>query len=240
MATDSIDRALVDDLKEKVATGCRILAKLGLADYLGHVSARVPGAASVLIKARGTDLGNLLEMTAERVVMVDMEANLIEGAYRAPGETKLHTEVYKARADVMALVHTHQHYATSFGAAGKPILPMLGVMSAPCAEPLPTYHSSRKVVTTEQGADVARVMGKAVGCHLKNHGILMTGRSVEEAVIYAIWLEMQAKMTLYGYLLGNVSPQSPEEVKLNMEEADPIEGRWKYYVSLLNQPYVTI
>lgn len=52
--------------------------------------------------------------------------------------------------------------------------------------------------------------------------------------------QMQAKMTLFGHLLGNVSPQSPEEVKLNIEEADPIAGRWKYYVSLLNLPYVSI
>ena len=240
MAIENANKETIDELKEKVATGCRILAKLGLADYLGHVSARVPGTEYVLIKARGTDLGNLLEMTPDRVVMVDLEANHVEGKYRAPGETKLHTEVFKARPDVMGLVHTHQHLATSFGAAGKPILPMLGVMSAPCAEPLPTYHSSRKVVTAEQGADVAEALGKAVGCHLKNHGILMTGRSVEEAVIYAIWLEMQAKMTLFGTMLGNLSPQSPEEVKLNMEEADPMTGRWKYYVSLLSQPYVTI
>lgn len=193
MGAEQIDKAVVDDLKEKVATGCRILAKLGLADYLGHVSARVPGTNYVLIKARGTDLGNLLEMTPERVIMVDLEANLIEGKYRAPGETKLHTEVFKARPDVMGLVHTHQHLATSFGAAGKPILPMLGVMSAPCGEPLPTYVSSRKVVSAQQGADVAKVLGKAVGCHLKNHGILMTGKSVEEAVIYAVWLRCRQR-----------------------------------------------
>ena len=240
MALNDTRREVIDDLKEKVSTGCRVLAKLGLVDYLGHVSARIPGSEYVLIKARGVDLGNLLEMTPERVVMVDMDANLVEGKYRPPGETKLHTEVFKARPDVMGLVHTHQYLATSFGAAGKPILPMLGVMSAVCVEPLPTYYSSRKVVSSGQGADVARALGNSVGCHLKNHGILMTGRSVEEAVIYAIWLEMQAKMTLFGTLLGNPSPQSPEEVKLNIEEAEPIEGRWRYYVSLLDQPYVTI
>ncbi len=240
MTGEKIDRAVVDELKQKVATGCRILAKLGLADYLGHVSARVPGTGYVLIKGRGTDLGNLLEMTPERVIMVDLEANLVEGAYRAPSETRLHTEVFRARPDVMGLVHTHQHLATSFGTAGKPILPMLGVMSAPCAEPLPVYYSSRKVVSEGQAADVAATLGKAVGCHLKNHGVLMTGRSVEEAVIYAIWLEMQAKMTLLGHMLGNASPQSPEEVRLNIEEANPMAGRWNYYVSLLDQPYVTI
>jgi len=240
MATQHLNQETVQELKEKIATGCRILAKLGLADYLGHVSARVPETDYMLIKARGTDLGNLLEMTPERVVMVDLEANHVEGKYRAPAETKLHTEVFKARPDVMGLAHTHQHLSTAFGAAGKPILPMLGIMSAVCARPLPVYQSSLKIVNTEQGAAVARVLGDAIGCHLKNHGILMTGRSVEEAVINAIWLEMQAKMTLLATMIGTPSPQSPEEVQLNMEQADPIAGRWRYYVSLLDLPYVTL
>ncbi len=240
MATDGLDRERVGELKEKIATGCRILAKLGLADYLGHVSARVPGTDYVLIKARGVDLGNLLNMTPDRVIMVDLEANHVEGEYRAPAEVKLHTEVFKARPDVMATVHTHQHLATAFGAAGKRILPMLGIMSVVCAKPMPVFQSSLKIVTTEQGAAVARVLGDAIGCHLKNHGILMTGTSVEEAVINAIWLEMQAKMTLLATTIGTPSPQTPEEVQLNIVQAEPIAGRWKYYVSLLDLPYVAL
>jgi ribulose-5-phosphate 4-epimerase/fuculose-1-phosphate aldolase len=78
------------------------------------------------------------------------------------------------------------------------------------------------------------------GCHLKNHGVLLTGRSIEEAVINAVWLEMQAKMTLLTTMIGTPSPQTPEEVQLNIEQADPITGRWNYYVSLLDLPYVTI
>src|SRR5512136_798436 len=169
MTIEKLNQETVRELKEKVATGCRILAKLGLADYLGHVSARVPGTKYVLIKARGTDLGNLLEMTPERVIMVDLEANQVEGKDRASSEVKLHTEVFKARPDVMGLVHTHQHLATAFGAAGKPILPMLGIMSVVCAKPMPIFQSSLKIVTAEQGAAVARVLGDALGCHLKNH-----------------------------------------------------------------------
>ena len=235
-----MDRNVVEDLKVKVALGCRVLAKLGLADYLGHVSARIPGTDNVLIKARGTDLGNLLLMTPDKVVMVDLDGNLVEGNYRPPGETKLHTEVYKAHPHVMALVHDHQHYATAVAAAGKEILPMLGIMSVVAAKPLPVYRSSLKVVTTEQGADVAKVLGDAIGCHLLNHGIIMTGKSVEDAVVNAIWLEIQAKMTILSSQIGTPIPQSPEEVQLNLQQADPGPGRWNYYVSLLDQPYVTI
>jgi ribulose-5-phosphate 4-epimerase/fuculose-1-phosphate aldolase len=95
-------------------------------------------------------------------------------------------------------------------------------------------------VTADQGAAVARVLGDAIGCHLKNHGILITGKSVEEAVINAIWLEMQAKVTMLATMIGTPSPQTPEEVQLNVEQAEPIAGRWRYYVSLLDLPYVTL
>lgn len=235
-----IDRNTVEDLKVKVALGCRILAKLGLADYLGHVSARIPGTDRVLIKARGVDLGNLLTMTPDKVVMVDMEGNLIEGNYRPPAEVKLHTETFKGNSSIMALVHDHQHIATAFGAAGVPILPVLGVMAPVAAKPFPTYNSSLKVVDSKQGADVSAVLGDSVGVHLKNHGVLVTGKSIEEAVINTIWLEMQAKVTLFETLLGKPRAQSPEEVKLNTEQASGIAGRWKYYCSLLEEPYVTI
>jgi ribulose-5-phosphate 4-epimerase/fuculose-1-phosphate aldolase len=87
---------------------------------------------------------------------------------------------------------------------------------------------------------VARTLGDGLACHLKNHGILMTGKSVEEAVINAIWLEMQAKMTMLASTIGTPSAQTPEEVQLNVEQAEPIEGRWRYYVSLLDLPYVTL
>ena len=230
----NVDRNLVEELKVKVADGCRILAKLGLADYLGHVSARVPGTDYVLIKARGVDLGNLLHMSPDRVVMVDLDANLIEGNYRAPGETKLHTEVYKARPDIMGLAHTHQLYTAAFGAAGKPILPMLGVSAPPAAKPIPIYPSSLKVVTTEQGAEVAKVMGNSIAVHMKNHGILMSGKSVEEAVVHTVWLELQAKLTFITTVLGNPSPMSDEEAQLNLSQAEPMTGRWKYYLSLLD------
>ncbi|HXF35467.1 MAG TPA: hypothetical protein VN603_12925, partial [Candidatus Acidoferrales bacterium] len=64
----------VKKLRERVALGCRVLAKLELVDYLGHVSARVPGTDFVFIRARGAEQGNQLHMTAEQVTLVDLEA----------------------------------------------------------------------------------------------------------------------------------------------------------------------
>ena len=169
-----LDPAVVAELKEKIALGSRILAKLELVDYLGHISARIPGTDRVLIRARGAEQGNQLHMKPEDVSLVDLEARHVEGP-RNPDETKLHTEIYKARPDVRAIVHTHQPLATVFGDVERPILPMQGVMATVVRDDIPTYRSARKVTTTEQGAELARVLGDKTIVHLQNHGIAVAG-----------------------------------------------------------------
>jgi L-ribulose-5-phosphate 4-epimerase len=235
MGIGSVQTDRIPDLKEKIALGCRILAKLELSDYLGHVSARIPGTEYVFIKGKGLLLGNLLNMTAEGVVKVDLEGNLLEGNVAPPDEVVLHTEILKARPDVNAVVHTHQPITTLFGDQRKRILPIQGVMAAVCRREIPIFESSRKIVSHEQGAGVAQALGDHLAVHLRNHGIVTVGTCVEEAVVYAIWLEHQAKMTLYGTLLGAPQGMSPDEAELQVTDAGPLEGRWRYYCSLLEK-----
>lgn len=221
------------ELREKVATGSRILAKLGLSDYLGHVSTRVPDTETVLIKGRGAEVGNMLNTGPEHVVLVDIDGTPMEEGVRPPDETVLHTEIYRARSEIMSVVHTHQTLSTAFGITGRPILPMQGVTATVLARPLAVYQSSRKIVTQEQERDVAAALGDRLGIHLRHHGIVMTGSRIEEAVVHAIWLEDQARMTLLATLLGNPEPMRQEEVEIQAEEMFSIAGRWSYYASLL-------
>src|SRR5436190_20485991 len=71
--TPPVDQAAVQRLRELIAVGSRILAKFELVDYLGHVSARVPGSDHVLIRARGAEQGDQLRMRPDQVVLVDPE-----------------------------------------------------------------------------------------------------------------------------------------------------------------------
>jgi L-ribulose-5-phosphate 4-epimerase len=231
---DGVDAAAVAELRAKVALGCRVLAKLELVDYLGHVSVRVPGGDYALIRARGAEQGNQLHMTPDQVTMVDLETNHVDGAYRAPDETRLHTEIYKARPDVTAVVHTHQPLATIFGDLERPILPMQGVMASVVRDEIPIYRSARKVTTPEQGAALARALGERRIVHLQNHGIAIAGTSVEQVVIDAIWLEHQAKLTLWASMIGEPRGMRRDELEAQAGDAFGIEGRWRYYTSLLD------
>jgi ribulose-5-phosphate 4-epimerase/fuculose-1-phosphate aldolase len=229
------DAPHVRSLRETIALGSRILAKLELVDYLGHVSARIPDTEAILIRARGAEQGNQLHMTAAGVSMVDLDAKQLAGTYPVPDETRLHTEIYRARPDVTAVVHTHQPLATIFGDLERPILPMQGVMAQVLAHgPIPIYHSARKVTTREQGAELAAVLGSAPIVHLQNHGIAIAGTSVEEVVISCIWLEHQAKLTWWASMIGTPRGMSDDDLQAQAAESFGFAARWKYYASLLD------
>lgn len=234
MIQTDLDPTVIAGLREKIALGSRVLAKLELVDYLGHISARVPNSDFVLIRARGAEQGSQLHLRPEQVTLVDLDGAHVQGDFRQPDETKLHTELYRARPDVTAIVHTHQPIATIFGDLEKPILPMQGVMASVLRDPIPVYHSARKVTTTEQGVAVAAALGNARIVHLQNHGVTIVGQSVEEVVINAIWLEHQAKLTLWASQIGQPRGMSREDLEMQAKDAFGLDGRWRYYVGLLD------
>jgi L-fuculose-phosphate aldolase/L-ribulose-5-phosphate 4-epimerase len=221
-------------LKEKVALGCRILGKLGLADWLGHVSARVPGDNCMVIKGLGIDLGDLQKTTFDKIITVSLDGELVEGQHRFPGETPLHTEIYKYRPDVGGIVHTHQRTTLAFGTTGRKILPLQGIMAWMVAQDLPRYPSSLMVSTVEQAREVAHLLGGHQACHLVNHGVVVVGKTIEEAVISCIDLEDLAKLTMMAESLGKPYVMSEQEIRLKKERSEIyIEACWRYYSELV-------
>jgi ribulose-5-phosphate 4-epimerase/fuculose-1-phosphate aldolase len=137
---------------------------------------------------------------------------------------------------VQAIAHTHQPLAVVFGAVGRRILPMTAVTGTVAEREIPIFDSSRLIRTKEQGQAVARALGNHGACHLRHHGLITVGHSVEEAVVHTIWIEEQAKMTLLASLLGSPEGIRPEELAVQAAERDPnFAGRWAYYVGLLDE-----
>ncbi|MCB0871949.1 MAG: class II aldolase/adducin family protein [Actinobacteria bacterium] len=205
----------VDDirsLRREVAAACRVLATEGYSDLtLGHVSARMPGQDAVLIKRKGVALA---EVTADDVVMVDLDARPLEGDAEIHLETSLHTEVYRARPDVGAVVHGHPLHATAL-AATDARLEMLSHDAVLFADGLPRYDASPDLVTSaEEGAAVARVLGTCRAVLMRNHGVLVAGKDVPWAVLTAATLERAAEIqALAGTLGGALTPMSIEDAR---------------------------
>jgi len=217
-------------LKVKVAQAVRMLAAEGLVGSSGHVSARVPGTDRVLINSR--DASREVVEPVD-IVTVDLNGKKIAGKDREPDEVFIHVSIYRARPDVMSVIHTHSVYATAFTVAQKEILPV-SVHGAIFADGVPEYKRAGKVMTSQEGDDLARVLGPHRGALMRMHGAVIVGAYVEEAFCAAIQLEENAKMQITASALGPVSRMTAEEVAEAIRESwipSSIKKRWEYYAA---------
>src|SRR5262249_49428024 len=118
---------------------------------------------------------------------------------------------FKVRPDVNCVIHTHPPYATAMSATNR----TLKTYSQPGAlfyEALGTYADTINLIRSHaMGADLARALGHGRGVLLKNHGIVVTGASIEEAVIGTIMLENGAQVQLLAEAAGDLAPEFPRE-----------------------------
>lgn len=210
----------VDELKTKVALGNRIMFHQGLADYHGHVSARIPGTRKFLIKPVLAPLG---EISSRDIIVVDIDQYMevceenyakagnkraITKLKKPPRETMIHASIYAARSDVNSVVHTHQSLATAFSVAGTPILPIYN-QAAVFAPETPIFPSPRLIYTIQDGKEICQTLGDRMAMLLKGHGVIVCGDSLEYATVHAIYLERTAYMQFVATCVGKpaIMPQ---------------------------------
>ncbi|MBV8929474.1 MAG: class II aldolase/adducin family protein, partial [Mycobacteriaceae bacterium] len=175
------------ELRQQLADVCRVLFRLHLVDYMGHPSVRLPGTEHVLIKPRHSlHVRAQHEIRPEDMAIIDLDGRHIAGEHAPPGERFIHTEIYRARPDVVSVVHTHQPMSTLVGIVSMPILPLLHVDSMVLDDaPVPIFACAELIVSPEQGRGVADALGPHRVCHLQGHGIVSVAASVQEATLGA-------------------------------------------------------
>jgi ribulose-5-phosphate 4-epimerase/fuculose-1-phosphate aldolase len=225
-----INRKQVEELKKKVALGNRIVFHQGLADYHGHVSARIPGTRKFLIKPVLAPLGkisgkDIIEVDIDEYKAVCEENYAKAGSKRSvtklklpPRETMIHASIYETRPDVNSVVHTHQPLATAFSVAGVPLKPIYNQASAFAPE-TPIFPSPRLIYTIQDGKEICATLGNRMAMLLQGHGIVVVGDSLEYATVHAIYLERTAYMQWIASSVGTptVMPQKDiDDMKENM------------------------
>ena len=221
------DRAL----REQVAWGCRILAMGGHGDYtLGHVSARTADGRLLLMKPNGLGLE---EVTPGDVLTLDLAGGKLAGEGRVHLEAVLHTEVYKARPDVGAVIHTHPPYATALGAT-EATLAMLNHDAVLFREGLAYFdRTAELIVRPEQGAEVAAALGGKRVLIMRGHGVLVTGTDVPWAVYAALTLERVVQIQAIAGSLGPLRPMTAEmagQVYPDKYRDEYLANYWGYLV----------
>ena len=198
-----------EDLKQKLILAGKALVAEGQDDFTrGHISMRVPGDPShFYMKAHSIGMD---EITMENILTIDMEGNVTAGEARRHSEVYIHSEILKARPDLNCVIHTHPVYSCALAASGRPMRP-ISQPSALFYKNLGLYTDTINLIRThEMGRGVAKALGPSRAVILKNHGVVVCGESIEEAVIGIIMLENAAQVQMIAEAAGECAPEFPE------------------------------
>jgi ribulose-5-phosphate 4-epimerase/fuculose-1-phosphate aldolase len=228
------DRHLLDHYREMGATSCRILAQHGLVSgSTGHVSRRIPGSADILVRGRPHVDRGLRFAEPDSIIRVDADARPVgdtHGVARV-SEIYLHTEVYKRRPEVNAVIHAHPPASLLCTINNVPLRPIFGGFNPGgmrmAIEGVPIYERTITLHTLEETNPMLDLMGNKNVILLARHGILVSGRSVGEATSRAIQLELHARLNWLANLQGDPGevPEIDRQEFARRAQRDPVDGR---------------
>ena len=217
-ATGGADAVVVPEsivkLREEVLQGNLMLPKAGLVAWTGgNLSALDPETGLIVIKPSGMLYD---EMTAEDMVVVDLDGRIVYGTRGPSSDTSSHLGIYRARPDVMSIVHTHSHYATAFAAAGRPIPCVLTAIADEFGGdvPLGGYAS---IGGNEIGEEIVRSIGHSPAIVMKHHGVFAIGPTIKKAVQAAIMVEDVAYTVSIAEGLAHLERLPHEEIEKNFD-----------------------
>ncbi len=198
---------MLEKLKEELVQLHLELPKNNLVVWTGgNVSARDPESGLVVIKPSGI---RYEDMQPEHMVVMDLDGGVIQGNLKPSSDAASHLYIYKHRADVYGVVHTHSAYATAFAAVNKPIPVVLTAIADEFGGPIPCGGFA--LIGDEAiGKVVIESIGKSPAVLLKNHGVFTIGKSAKSAVKAAIMTEDNAKTVWLAMQIG-VPDEIPSE-----------------------------
>jgi len=193
---------MTDQLRQMLADAGRVLAMEGHGDYVaGHISVRLPGdAGRFLMKPAGIGIE---EMRPDNIITVDIEGRKVDGTMPRHNEVFIHSEVLRARSDVQCVIHSHPMHAVAFSSLDRPLVAVGNSGGYFADGRLPIFSETTDlIISQERGNAVARCLGKNAALILRNHGIVATGGSIEEAVWTAVKLERACQLQLLAESAG--------------------------------------
>jgi ribulose-5-phosphate 4-epimerase/fuculose-1-phosphate aldolase len=189
--TMDVRQSIVDYAQRAVR--CRLVI-----NTQGNISVRDPQSRSIAITPHDVEYD---EMTAEDIVVVDYDGNVIDGSGEPSEETSVHRAVYAARPELHAVVHTEPVFTNVFGALGKPIEPVLVSVLVANRGPVPVMPFMPSG-STEFGMEMVRTMGAGNAVIWGNHGLLTAGPTLKAAFRASVAVESAAEVYQLALRLG--------------------------------------
>jgi L-fuculose-phosphate aldolase len=204
----------LEGIRTAIAEAGRDLETAGLVQGTsGNLSVRDPLSGSVAITPSGVPYRRIRPAD---VLLVSAAGDLEDGDHRPSSELGMHLELYRARPDVGAVVHTHSPWATTWAVLGREI-PAVHYVIAPMGDtlrvaPYATYGSP------ELAASVVATLGADNGVLLAGHGVVTVGADLDAAADNAVQVEFLAEILWKASQIG-------EPMILPAEELDRVRAQ---------------
>jgi ribulose-5-phosphate 4-epimerase/fuculose-1-phosphate aldolase len=230
----------VEDARRDLIIGNRILSNEGVVDAYGHISVRNPDASDRFFLSRSlapefVDFDDLIELG------LDGEPTRSE-TRPLYLERFIHSAIYSARPDVMAVVHAHAEDVLPFGISKQPLVPVIhsGAFigaEVPVWDIAANFGSATNLLVRdgEQGTDLAQRLGSHSVVLMRGHGFAAVAGSVVDVVRISIYLPRNARALMKALQMGNVQPLSAGEIGARSQgagyrpDSPETQRAWQYW-----------
>ncbi|HSV81869.1 MAG TPA: class II aldolase/adducin family protein [Ramlibacter sp.] len=197
-----------DALKDDIVTAYKILVNEGILDSFGHVSARSAKNPNVFLVPRAMPPALVTRNDILEVNVADSQPIDPKGR-RVNGERYIHGEIYKARPDVKAVIHSHSQAVIPLSLSSvtmKPVIAQAGFL--PLETPNFEIRDARgangrgmQVTDGARGAALAKSLGPNPVVLMRGHGETVAGKSIKQAVVFAVFVDINARMQTQAMML---------------------------------------
>lgn len=203
---------MLAELREEVCEGNLELQRNGLVTWTaGNLSALAPDGDRVVIKPSGLPYSR---MRPQDMVVVSLTGVVLDGHLGPSSDTASHLVIYRGRADVRSVVHTHSRFATAFAAVGRPIPCVLTAIADEFGGPVPCGGYAR-IGGDAIGEEVLRSIGGSPAILMKQHGVFAVGATSAKALQAAVMVEDAARTVFTAMQIGTVQELPAGEIAAN-------------------------
>lgn len=226
---------MIDDPQAPdLVTAYKILVNENILDGFGHVSIRSAKNPSQFYMPYALP-PSLVTLTDLAELRIDDSQLVSQDNRRVNGERYIHGEIYKARPDVHAVIHSHSQEIIPFSISDVPLHPVIGPAGyLPLEIPNFDIRSARGaergllVTTASRGAALAKTLGSSPAALMRGHGNVVVGSTIKQATVYAIFLDINARMQAAAIALGSKVKGLDENELFEPSEFD-VNRPWEHY-----------
>ncbi|HXZ14334.1 MAG TPA: class II aldolase/adducin family protein [Candidatus Sulfotelmatobacter sp.] len=221
--------------KQMLAAAFRLFARFGFDEGVaGHITARDPEAADHFwVNPFGMYFG---QIRASDLILVNHRGEVVEGKHAVNvAAFAIHSQVHRARPDVIAAAHSHSIYGKAWSSLGRLLDPITQDACAFYEDHAVFQDFAGVVYETSEGERITQALGSNKAAILRNHGLLTVGHTVEEAAWWFITMDRSCQAQLLAEAAGAPVKIDPANAAATRELVGTHMAGWFQFQPLLSR-----